>query len=514
MGLTRSHPFHSHMWKPRLEHAAHTCPIISQEELERLACCMCLAYGWGSNPRPFQMDSIKAQLEGSDAIIQAATGSGKTAIAAGPHLWDGVQGRITIMVCPLLALEEEMVNTVRDEFGISAVALNSINGACSPHVVSRILSGQYQVVLVSPEMLQSRTFINRFLCNSQFTHHVFSVIVDEAHCVSHWGANFCKKLVNILRTAIVTSTSSFPNTSKMLEMYLKSLASAGLIRPFNAALSQDYRQEAMAAFRRNPEPGLEKPVIRILVCTDAAGMGCNVPDVDLVVRWKIPVTLSNWIYISPLAVQLPIDTDAPDEGLLAFVQITLCRRQVWRTVFESQEEVQCALEAWCDKVWNNQHGHSHYDSTAILDNSTIDLLSSIGAVSREVCANLLQDSWIWWNQYSEQLLGLLKSLQHRFISRENTKGKRRATGAVASQSKADLAPMTKHIRGENTDRAASYASGSRQPQFVPWVPPIAPPASPFGHIASPAYAVNIGHLPAWVYEPVHAPPNTPFVNDI
>ncbi|KAH9850248.1 hypothetical protein C2E23DRAFT_835629, partial [Lenzites betulinus] len=61
----------------------------------------------------------------------------------------------------------------------------------------------------------------------------------------------------------------------------------GLVRPFNATLSQEYRTLAMAHFRSG--------AIRILICTDAAGMGCNLPDVDRVVQWKLPATFSNFI---------------------------------------------------------------------------------------------------------------------------------------------------------------------------------------------------------------------------
>ncbi len=53
---------------------------------------------------------MQAQLEGTDIIIQAPTGSDKTAIAADPHVWFlRDQKKITIIVCPLLALEKEMV---------------------------------------------------------------------------------------------------------------------------------------------------------------------------------------------------------------------------------------------------------------------------------------------------------------------------------------------------------------------------------------------------------------------
>jgi len=60
---------------------------------------------------------------------------------------------------------------------------------------------------------------------------------------------------------------------------------SSLIRPFNANLSSEYRAAAMSSFRQGD--------IRILVCTD--DQGCNIPDIDLVVQWKLPATLSHFI---------------------------------------------------------------------------------------------------------------------------------------------------------------------------------------------------------------------------
>ncbi|KAJ6620873.1 hypothetical protein B0H10DRAFT_2019831 [Mycena sp. CBHHK59/15] len=58
-------------------------------------------------------------------------------------------------------------------------------------------------------------------------------------------------------------------------------------RPYNAALSKEYRRKAMTLFKEG--------TIRILVCTDAAGMGCNIPDIDVVVQWKLPASMSLFI---------------------------------------------------------------------------------------------------------------------------------------------------------------------------------------------------------------------------
>ncbi|KAH9840189.1 P-loop containing nucleoside triphosphate hydrolase protein [Rhodofomes roseus] len=350
---------------------------LSAEDVSKMHTLFEEAYGWPA--REFQMEGIRAQLEGVDMMIQAPTGAGKTAVVAGAHLWPTDMRKVTIMVSPLLSLEDEMVKTFKDHFGLNAVAVSSKNGSCSPMVVKRILALEYQVILASPEMLQSRTFVSRVLRNSKFTRHILSMVIDEAHCVSHWGADFRKKYASlgVIRaflprgTPVIALTATLtarvrrdihsklhfpkggsrfvnfgndrPNVALVVraaEHPLKSFEDldfvippsavhpedipktwiyvdnintgteiidfltdrleartmhrrpegplpAGLIRPFNATLSSEYRTAAMSAFRDGS--------IRILVCTEAAGMGCDIPDIDIVVQWKLPTTFSNFV---------------------------------------------------------------------------------------------------------------------------------------------------------------------------------------------------------------------------
>ncbi|KAH9897008.1 hypothetical protein C8Q73DRAFT_780555 [Cubamyces lactineus] len=380
-----------------------TRPRLNAKQLKTLASKMRRAFKWDADPKDFQLAAVQAQIEGVDMIVQAPTGSGKTALAAGPHLWPGNERKFTLMVCPLLSLEEEMVQTFKNEFGLNAVALNSANGACSPLVIKDILAMKYQIILISPEMVQSRMFLDRILRNTQFMRNIISMFVDEAHCIAHWGAEFRKKYGSLGKVRVffprgtpviaVTATltaqvrrtihhalhfsqseaqSRFinkgndrPNVSIVVRacehplnsfmdlgfvipprvrnpadipktyIYVDNIAVGGdildylnneltkrwesgtpspgitgdsdlnlgsepqtrtttarscpngLIRPFNATLSQEYRSLAMAHFRQG--------TIRVLVCTDAAGMGCNIPDIDRVVQWKLPTTFSSFI---------------------------------------------------------------------------------------------------------------------------------------------------------------------------------------------------------------------------
>lgn len=97
-----SHTRPSRKFKPREK--------LSDEETKSLAAHMRTRFGWDDDPRPFQLAGVKAQLEGDDMIIQAPTGSGKTAVVAGPYVMsERTTGKCTIMVVPLLALQDEMV---------------------------------------------------------------------------------------------------------------------------------------------------------------------------------------------------------------------------------------------------------------------------------------------------------------------------------------------------------------------------------------------------------------------
>lgn len=63
----------------------------------------------GKVPRDFQLKMVQAQEERRDAMCQAATGMGKTWIAAGPYAKPENQHRVTLMVSPLIALQNEQV---------------------------------------------------------------------------------------------------------------------------------------------------------------------------------------------------------------------------------------------------------------------------------------------------------------------------------------------------------------------------------------------------------------------
>ena len=203
------------------------------------------------------------------------------------------------------------------------------------------------MVIISPEMILSKKFVKGVLRNPAMGPRVLSVVVDEAHVVSHWGSSFRKKYgtLGVLRallpkgTPVVAMSATLPsrvrndvlkklqfdedfvdlkvgndrpnvsivvraiqnpmNTysdldflipkgvkdikevpktmvyadqivvgvdmeDRLYEISPDSFRKTGFIRPYSAAYSLQYRTTVMALFKAG--------VVRILICTDAAGM--------------------------------------------------------------------------------------------------------------------------------------------------------------------------------------------------------------------------------------------------
>lgn len=295
------------------------------------------------NFRPMQEEIIQSVLDGNDTLALLPTGGGKSICFQVPAL---IKEGLCLVISPLIALMQDQVENLLQK-NISAVALHS---GLAFYEVKKILQqathGDYQFLYLSPERIETALFKEYLPALN-----ISMIVVDEAHCVSQWGydfrppylriANLRDELPGIPLIAVTASAtpvvqddivqklafkktqvfrqsferanisySSFCVESKVTKLteilskvpgssivycssrkqtkelaYLLSLQNISADY-YHAGLPQELRTQKQEAWINNQ--------VRIMVCTNAFGMGIDKPDVRSVIHFDIPDCLENY----------------------------------------------------------------------------------------------------------------------------------------------------------------------------------------------------------------------------
>lgn len=279
-------------------------------------------------------------LSGQDVLALLPTGGGKSICYQVPAL---AREGLCLVISPLIALMHDQVKNLRSR-GIKADAITSgMSRKQIDILLDNAIYGNTKLLYVSPERLQTKLFQARFE-----KMNVNLIAVDEAHCISQWGYDFrpayleiaqlrktkpqvkfialtatatekvvhdiCDKLVlnnpDIIRKSFYRGNLSYSthlvqNKKNRIAEYLKSHPGCGIIycatrkgvkELASYLLSEQIRVDFYHAgldfeTRRKKQEEWLTEKTRVIICTNAFGMGIDKPNVRFVLHYDIPETI-------------------------------------------------------------------------------------------------------------------------------------------------------------------------------------------------------------------------------
>ncbi|MFD2202086.1 RecQ family ATP-dependent DNA helicase [Shivajiella indica] len=293
--------------------------------------------------RPIQLDIVLSVLEGKDALALLPTGGGKSICFQVPAL--AMEG-ICIVISPLIALMKDQVDNLRKKGVLAAAIYSGMGNREIDTVLDNCIYGNYKFLYVSPERLKTEIFIERFK-----KMRVNLLAVDEAHCISQWGYDFRPPYLEIaairqyhpdIPCLALTASATIQVREDIVEklklkkskIFVKSFSRKNLsysVRLVENKLEKAIEilnkisgsaivylrnrkgtKEVASVFNKLGIPstfyhaGLDNLTrekrqlewksnrIRVMVATNAFGMGIDKPDVRLVVHLDLPENLENY----------------------------------------------------------------------------------------------------------------------------------------------------------------------------------------------------------------------------
>ncbi len=305
-----------------------------------------LKYWHYDNFRPLQAEIIQSVLDGHDTLALMPTGGGKSLCFQVPTM---VLDGLCLVVTPLIALMKDQVENLYRRDIRAAAIYTGMTAEQQKIALDNCQFGPYHFLYVSPERLESEAFRERL---SRLP--ICLIAVDEAHCISQWGYDFRPSYLRIAevrdlirpfqegrRVPVLALTATatpevvddiqdklaFPehhvlkksfarknlsyvvrHTNKKADeivhiltkvpgsaiVYVRNRQRTKELAEYliEQGLSADYYHAGLSpAERTTKQNAWKSDNVRIMVCTNAFGMGIDKPDVRMVIHHDLPDTI-------------------------------------------------------------------------------------------------------------------------------------------------------------------------------------------------------------------------------
>lgn len=299
---------------------------------------------WGySSFRDKQEEIITSVLSGHDTLGLLPTGGGKSLTFQVPTLLlDGV----SLVITPLVSLMKDQVDSLVAK-GIKATYIHAgLRYGDIKNAIDKCIFGKCKFLYVSPERLQSRMFIEALR-----SMHITLIVVDEAHCISQWGYDFRPSYLKIAQvrhlipdapvialtatatpevindiinklefkaTQIFSKSFQRPNLSYVVRhtenkiaklltivnktfgsciIYVRSRKRTKLISDelkYHGISSDYYHAGLSSEEKQDKQEKWKNGTVRVIVATNAFGMGIDKPDVRTVVHLDLPNSIEEY----------------------------------------------------------------------------------------------------------------------------------------------------------------------------------------------------------------------------
>ncbi len=289
--------------------------------------------------RPGQLEAIQAALAGERVLLIQPTGWGKSLVY---QMIAAVKG-LTVVFTPLRALMRDQVKEA-ERYGLRAGTLNSdLDSSQHLEILDRAQRRELDLLFIAPERMDNQIWLDSFPKLP-----ISALVVDEAHCISTWGHDFrpdYRRIVELVRllppqmpVVAVTATATkrveqdiekqlgakakvirgslvrpnfqlnvIPVSSEAEKLawvahWVKKLEGTGIVYCATRAMTETvaaylgglgiktsyYHADLSVDERLELENGLMENTFKVVVATNALGMGINKPDIRFIIHTEFP----------------------------------------------------------------------------------------------------------------------------------------------------------------------------------------------------------------------------------